>query len=735
MYNTNKLTILLVDDDADLIQYWSAQLARVFKQIRCSGHSFDALESLHKQLPDIIFADVDLPEMDGFSLAEEIKNNPAFSSIPVVLYKSGYLTEQDKREAARSGADQIVSKPLSVDEISGVARECYSRQQLKHVMNDDAVARSVPRVSSENSGYADFLTQQLGDTIQQLKKEQQVLSLALDRFKDFAYTVGDYFWEVDAEMCLVFLGTGVNSRLALPLSDYQGKSFVEYFYNSMSIAGLQEFQVQFTRRQPIDMSSELDQEQNLRIVKVQGQPYYSNDGLFGGYRGAIIDITDSQLNSEKLYFAAHHDALTGLLNTRAFTSSLKNAMQMLQDDQQHVLCYIDLDYFKEVNDSAGHRAGDELLIELSDLFRSKVRSNDMLARIGGDEFAILLKHCNLDQARRLIQDLHTSVKTYRFECDGRCFEIGLSIGLLEILRSELTVSEVMDLADQACYAAKKSGRNQIRVYGDDHSSGTLSGDAYWLEKFHVAVNTNQLCLFQQPMQHFKKSKDVSAYEVLVRMKDGDRLVPPDSFLSVIQRFQLSPILDRWVVNKLLDYVESAVLAGSLPGEFYSVNISAESICDLDFKDHLQKRLKNSPRVAERICFEVTESSAMENLGKAIKFISELRVLGCRFALDDFGTGFSSLSHLKNLPVDFVKMDGVFVKGIISDPVDLGMVESIQHIATLMDIQTIAEYVENEAIAVKLREIGVDYLQGFHVGHPELMPALPMMPPSSTGLLQ
>lgn len=728
MYNTNKLTVLLVDDDTDLIQYWSAQLARVFKKIRSSGHSFDALESLHKHLPDIVFADADLPEMDGYSLAQEIKRNPSFSSIPVVLYKSGYLTEEDKREAVRSGADQIVSKPLTVDEVAGVVGESYGRQQLMRVIADDT-ARTVPRINGEGRDYADFLTQQLGDTIHQLKQEQQVLSLALERFKDFAYTVGDYFWEVDADMRFKFLGAGASSRLALPLSEYDGKTFVEQFHQTMSAAGLLEFQSQFAKRRGIEMSTELDHAQELRIVKVQGQPYFSDDGQFDGYRGAILDITNSQLNSEKLYFAAHHDALTGLLNTRAFTSSLKNSMQSLQKDEQHVLCYIDLDYFKEVNDSVGHRAGDELLIELSDLFRSKVRANDMLARIGGDEFAILLKHCNLDQARRLIQDLHSSVNTYRFAYEGRCFEIGLSIGLLEIMCSELTVAEVMDLADQACYKAKKSGRNQIQVYGDNHADGTLSGDAYWLEKFHVAINTDQLCLFQQPMQHFRRAKGRMAYEVLVRMKDGDRLVPPDNFLSVIQRFQLSPVLDRWVVNKLLDYVESAVQYGSLLGEFYSVNISADSICDLEFKDHVQKRLKNHPRVAERICFEVTESSAMENLGKAIKFISELRVLGCRFALDDFGTGFSSLSHLKNLPVDFVKMDGVFVKGIISDPVDLGMVESIQRIATLMDIQTIAEYVESEDIAIKLREIGVDYLQGFHVGQPEIMPAVPLAPVS------
>ena len=272
------------------------------------------------------------------------------------------------------------------------------------------------------------------------------------------------------------------------------------------------------------------------------------------------------------------------------------------------------------------------------------------------------------------------------------------------------------MADQACYSAKRGGRNQIRIFGDEQTKGKLSGDALWLEKFHDAINGDKLCLFQQPIQRVSHHAGASAFEVLVRLRDGDKLVKPEYFLPVIERYQLTSILDRWVVYKMIENLES----GDLHGDFYSVNISTTSLCDPEFKQQIHARLKANPMVASKLCFEVTESSAMENIDQAVDFMQDMRALGCRFALDDFGTGFSSLSHLKNLPVDFVKLDGVFVREIMSDPVDYGLVESIQRIAGLMNIQTIAEYVETAAIAEGLREIGVDYLQGYYIGHPEIM---------------
>ena len=476
MYNINKISILLVEDDADLTQYWAGHLASRFAHVYRAGHAFEALETLHRHAPDIVMVDVGLPEMDGYTLCQEIRDHPDFSHIPVILYKSGYLSAEDQRHGLRSGAVRVMNKPGSIDEIVEVVQAAYTEQRVKMVV--DSEPDSAPATEPKDGGYADFLTRQLGETINQLKKEQTALSRALNRYKDFAYQRSDFFWETDANGLLTFLDAGARNRLGLPENHYRGVTFIDFFGRFLSADGLDQFTQVFSRLGVLDVSCKLRDRNNFRIVRLQGKPYYHADHGFAGYRGSLTDITDTKLTSEKLYFAAHHDAMTGLLNAQAFKSLLESELQMLQQNERHVLCYLDLDFFKEVNDRAGHRAGDQLLVQLADLFRRKVRSNDVVARIGGDEFAILLRNCNLDQARRLIQELHNSIKTFRFYWEGQRFEIGLSIGLLQIENSKLSVSEVMDLADQACYAAKHGGRNQIRVFGDDQTSGKLTGFTY-----------------------------------------------------------------------------------------------------------------------------------------------------------------------------------------------------------------------------------------------------------------
>ncbi len=723
MHQTKNISVLLVDDDADLMQYWVAQLEGYFRRVYHASHAYEALEVLHRKHPDVVLSDVDLPEMDGVTFCQELKQHSSFQGTPVVLYKSGYLTLEDKRLGAKSGAERIICKPSTVKEVIQLVEDAYASNQMHRLVGNggfDAPAAAPEPVVRSDSGYADYLTRQLGETISQLKKEQQALSTALNRFKDFAECGADFFWETDFDMRLQFVSSGPDNRLFLPTGSYENRSFVDFFSIHFSEASLKELEIHLKRGAAFDMTCELNRERDPRIVRIIGQPFFLPTRVFGGFRGTIADITDAQLRSEKLYFAAHHDALTGLLNVRAFETALQNAMQSLQENEQHILCYLDLDFFKEVNDTVGHRAGDELLIQLADLFRKKVRANDILARIGGDEFAILLRHCGLDQARRLVQELHNSIRTFRFFWEGRTFELGLSIGLVEVTHSSLTVEEVLDFADQACYSAKRSGRNQIHVFGDEDLTGKLVGDAMWLERFHNAVNEDNLVLFAQPMKRLSQHGSRCAWEVLVRMRSDGKLVVPEEFMSVVYRYQLANILDLWVVNKVIEWLGRIAKEDGIPGEFYSVNISADSLCDRDFKAHVHSRLENQPEVAAHICFEITESTAMGNLDNAMKFINDMRRLGCRFALDDFGTGFSSLAHLKNLPVDYVKLDGLFVRGITEDAVDYGLVKAIQDIAGMMNIKTIAEYVESDAIEEKLREIGVDYLQGFHIGHPEML---------------
>lgn len=718
MDTAESLSILLVEGNEDLAQYWTAELRTFFKQVSRAGHAYAALEVMHRESPDLIIVNSDLPEMDGFGLCQETKRHASFQRIPMIIYKSGYLTLEDKRLAAKLGAEKIISKPGTVEGLARTVRDVYAQSRVNLIVNPGL--SNLDSIGSE-TGYADYLTKQLGDTISQLKQQQETLNRYLTRFKDFSTCVGDFFWETDLHQQLTFISASSDNTLHLPTTDYERVTFSNFFSPFFSQGALDEMTKLLNRAAPFDISSELDIDAvGLRVVRIVARPFYTDTVGFTGFRGAVVDVTDAKLHSEKLYFAAHHDALTGLLNVAAFESSLKNAMQGLQEEQSHVLCFLDLDFFKTVNDTAGHRAGDEVLIQLADLFRKRVRSNDVLARIGGDEFAVLLKHCGIDQARRLIQEIHNSVKTYRFFWESRSFELGLSIGLVEIHSSALTPRDVMDFADQACYAAKRSGRNQIRVFGDDQSAGELAGDAMWLERFHKAVNEDQLCLFAQPIVPLMNRLQPAGCEILVRMRHGEKLEVPQSFLSVVDRYQLANILDRWVFNNVIDWLESQIDAGLQLG-FYSINLSTSSVCDPEFLEHIYTRLQELPKIAQKICFEIIESTAMENLDNAIIFISKLRELGCRFALDDFGTGFSSLAHLKNLPIDYVKLDGLFIRGINTDPVDRGLVESIQRIASLMNIKTIAEYVESKEVEKTLKKIGIDYVQGYYVGHPEMIP--------------
>lgn len=718
MFTANNRSILLVDNNADLLQYWSTSLEKYFKDIYLAGHAYAGLETLHRQKIDIVVSGGQLPEMDGFAFCQELKRQSRFSFVPVVLYKPGFITLEDKYLAAKSGAEVIISQPASVEDLIETITHLYNESHAHHGFN--ALGR-LPDDDTRSEGYADFLIQKLGDTIHQLKKEQQSLNMTLSRFKDFSYSVGDYFWETDAQTQLTFLGSGPENKLALPTGHYENLSFGEFFKEFLSEEGLSDFAEMTVDGQPLEITCELKSKGALRRVKIIGNPYYSTTIGFSGYRGSIIDVGDAQLDLDESDYDAYHDPLTGLLNSEVFESVLQRAIKGLQVNEEHVLCYLNLDYSKEIGKTADPRAYEVLLRQLADLFRKKVRFNDVLARIEEDEFSILLRHCSLDQARRLVQDLHNSTKTFRFFWDEQCFEVGLSIGLLEINDINTSVDAVMDGVNQACYVSKRRGVNQIHVYGDKQKSGKMSGDALWLEKFHTAVKNDELCLFQQAIrrQRLDSGAYINAYEILVRMRDDDCLIAPKYFLSVVDQYQLTNILDRWVFNQVVEWLNSDE-GENAEGEFYSVNLSSASFSDPEFCQYVQARLKGNSRVAKKLCFEITESMAMENFTNAIEFISAIRALGCRFALDDFGTGFSSLAHLKNLPVDFLKLDGMFIQGVSIDPVDYGLVESIQKIAGIMNIKTIAEYVESEEIETTLTRIGIDYLQGFHIGHPEMI---------------
>lgn len=448
-------------------------------------------------------------------------------------------------------------------------------------------------------------------------------------------------------------------------------------------------------------------------------PIRDKQGQMIGTVLVFNDVTESRSLARQLTWQASHDALTGLANRREFERRLTAALDNARtQDKQHVLLYLDLDQFKVVNDTCGHIAGDEMLRQLTALLANLVRDSDTLARLGGDEFGVLLGGCPVDQGIRIAEAMRQTIAGFKFAWEDKLFEVGASIGLVPINRLSDSMAVVLSEADAACYAAKEDGRNRVRVSHGDADSIRRHSEMQWVSRISKALEENRLVLFAQDIRPLAAMDRRRHCEILVRMRDENGLlVPPTAFIPAAERYNLMSSIDRWVVRHTFDWLaargwreQDAVLC--------SINLSGQSLCDGSFLDFVVERFDACGIPPGRICFEVTETAAIANLKRARFFIARLRDKGCLFALDDFGSGMSSYGYLKNLAVDFLKIDGVFVKDMVDDPVDFAMVESINRIGHVIGIKTIAEFVENESILDKLRELGVDYAQGYGLHQPE-----------------
>jgi len=424
-------------------------------------------------------------------------------------------------------------------------------------------------------------------------------------------------------------------------------------------------------------------------------------------------------SQDELTYQANHDPLSGLINRRGFGRHLRQAMESVQCEQaKHVFCYLDLDQFKIINDTCGHIAGDELLRQLGHLLKNNIRSHDVLARLGGDEFGILMEHCNIDHASQVAQNLIDKIGAYRFIWNDQLFTVGVSIGIAPLTEKTQTASDILRNADIACYAAKNAGRSCLRVYEEGVSDFELiHGDMEWTTKINQALEENRFCLYGQEIKSIQSDETELHYEVLLRMQNADgSLTAPGLFLPAAERFHLITKIDRWVIETHFRYLfEHPEHLQRL--SLCTINLSGPSLTTPGFQQKVVDYLEQYQIPAKKICFEITETAAISNLSDATSFIETLRNKGCRFALDDFGTGLSSFAYLKYLPVDFLKIDGVFVKEIVNDPIDYAMVKSINEIGHVMGKKTIAEFVENDDIEEKLRSIGVDYSQGYGVAKP------------------
>ncbi|MGD2118961.1 MAG: EAL domain-containing protein, partial [Chromatiales bacterium] len=446
------------------------------------------------------------------------------------------------------------------------------------------------------------------------------------------------------------------------------------------------------------------------------------------------DVSHAREMQKQLSHQATHDSLTGLMNRSAFESRVVEVINNAKlEDSNHVLCYLDLDQFKLVNDTCGHVAGDELLRQLSELLSAQMHRGDIIARLGGDEFGVLLYSCPLEKGVEISERIREVIHEFRFPWNDRIFAVGVSIGIVNISRETEDLSQLLSLADAACYAAKDNGRNRVHVYEpDDIEIVQQRGQMQWVSRIRDALDKDRLRLYFQTIVPVNAADAPGGhYEIFVRMLDDDNsVIPPGAFIPAAERFDLMPEIDLWVIKNALAWLGDYCRRYPERMDTCALNLSGPSLSDERFMNSIRQYFTDYQVPPEVVCFEITETAAVANLKIATQFINEFKSLGCEFALDDFGSGLSSFGYLKNLPVDYLKIDGAFIKDLDKNSVDFAMVESINSIGHVMGLKTIAEFVESETILEKLAQIGVDYAQGYHISQPrplEQMEGVVFMP--------
>lgn len=454
---------------------------------------------------------------------------------------------------------------------------------------------------------------------------------------------------------------------------------------------------------------------DLYWASVVISPVTDNEGNILHFLCTQEDVTDSHILSQQLEYQARHCMLTGLINRHEFEGHLEQLLARAKvEKSQHAVLFIDLDQFKQINDACGHTAGDQLLRQMGQLFQENVRHEDLISRIGGDEFAILIESCKADQIEQIAEHLRKTVEEFNFAWEHQTFKVTISVGCVVIDEFSPEMTTVLSQADSSCYQAKDHGRNRVFIHSDAETDRLRQGEFQWVTKIHQGLESNRFVLYVQEIAALG-GEEREHYEVLIRYIDDDgKVIPPGAFLPPAERYGISPKIDRWVVGEacrlLQEQLENRV---SL-----SVNLSGLSVNDREFLNHVSDCIEKYKVIPERLCFEITETATIANLTEALTFIREMKALGCRFALDDFGSGLSSFGYLRSLPVDIVKIDGIFVKNIRSNEIDRAMVKSINEIGHLMGKKTVAEFVEDLASAELLAEMGVDYAQGYGIAKPK-----------------
>jgi len=531
-------------------------------------------------------------------------------------------------------------------------------------------------------------------------------------YRAFAHLAADWVWELDADLCYVFHDGRKVSVTGVAGADLVGRNRIDVLDEKFIPSdALSEHHQLLRSHENIDLIIRVSHDSPIQYVNIIAQAQFDDDGEFTGYRGCGRDVSKRMALEEKLAHLATHDDLTGVINRREFERKLGELHRNVHlGDQQYSLCFIDLDRFKHVNDTGGHHAGDQLLRELVGVIRKHVHPEETLARLGGDEFGLLLKsdsRTTSDVAEKIIDE----ISRYEFNWEEKTYRVGASIGIVEINKESETIDSLMVKADNACYSAKNNGRNQSYVC--DEQSSTRTGGEDRIRMIKNALENNHYKLLMQPIISNSKEENFQRYELLVRLQcDNGELLEPAAFLPLAKRYALLQELDCWVVGNALNalrlsHAENRDVA-------MSINLSASTLTNPKALERIVAIFSSHNVPANRVCFDITETFAIRNIEAVSEFMRTLKADGVEFALDDFGNGLSSFTHLQQLPVNYLKLDGELIRKLAIDPTVRCITESFHELSRKLGIKTVAESVEDPATIACVNDIGIDYMQGFGV---------------------
>lgn len=691
--DTPKPTLLVIEDYPDTVELVKRVLRSRF-DISVAITGKEGLEKWKERRHSLVLLDVMLPEMSGNEVLKEILKISPQQSVVMMTARS---TPERAGQLIIDGAVDFISKPFRTEQLRRVCEIAEQREDFMVSNHEFALHQEA------------------------LFHEKELAQITLQSIADGVITT-------DIEGNIDFMNTSAERLSGWTKEEAEHKRIYQILN---SVSGDLDKPVQYDPaaecleiKRPIHGSRAITflnrdgRELNLDHVT---SPLRNRKNEIIGSVMVFRDVTEAQYLEKKLEYQANHDALTGLTNRAAFEERLHIVLDnQLHHEVEYALCYIDLDQFKIVNDTCGHVAGDQLLRQIKTIIMSKIRrKRDTLARFGGDEFVLLLEDCSAQYAVRIAQDICDAIQAHQFIYDNKTFAVGASIGVVPITLETRDVNDALRMADNACYVAKEKGRNRVHVYHvNDQELIKRRGEMHVVSKINHAIENDGFGLFHQVIKTLDPNSNSGKHiEILLRMKNEEgEWISPGFFLPAAERYSVAPKVDRWVLQSTFNWFAEHRNALADLG-MCSINLSGLSLADDSFVDFIAQQVNDHQLPPEKFCFEITETSAIHNLQEASEFIGRIKMIGCTFALDDFGSGMSSYAYLKNLPVDYLKIDGMFVRAILDDHIDHAMVRSINEIGHVFGLKTIAEYVENDEIMEELKRIGVDFVQGYAIHKP------------------